>query len=385
LNRKSVKIIPKIDEPLASKEVYCTKIKEPLNFLPKNRGFMSIDAIGDSCYSIEADDRFSFSNLPTCAWLVYQLGLSYFRPSCELRPIEDKGSIADSLTAANIDIFDITPVNTNFLVTALKIVSIYATTALIPFMSVYTMFYRGFKLIQCLNGATEADHNWKKIVQYAVSFSLDAAIGVTMTASAAAGIPWVLLFAAFCSGAFGTAVLEPSSVVDVITLSFDDQAAAYKSFILRSKLGVVGKDGTLLSWDNVKDNDVDYNWFYSSPSLKGYFGNFHLNQGRQFLDLILDLQRHLPQNCKFVCNYPPNTDEVASFLDRNWIALESAHFNSKEWKEKFYALDKQLSLVRDIIATGQWLTDGSPIFSRNLSLDFPLSQQECLDYLNTKI
>lgn len=342
---------------------------------------MSIDAIGDSFHSTEFDDRFSFSNLPTCSWVVYQLGLSYFRPSCELRPIEDKGSIANSLTSANIDIFDITPATTNFLITALKIVSIYVTTALIPYMSVYTMFYRGYKLIQCLNDTTETDHDWKKIVRYAASFTLDAAMGITMIASLAAGMPWFLILAAVCSGAFGTAVLKPSSVVDVMTLMLEDMPGAYKSFILRSELGIVRKDGALLFWDNVKDNDVDYNWFYSSPSLKGYFGNLHLQQGKQFLDLILDLQRHLPENCKFVCNYPPNANEVAYFLDKNWIVLESAHFNAEEWKEKFYALDKQLCLVRDIIGTGQWLAEGSPIFSRTLSLDFPLSQQECLDYL----
>jgi len=359
---------------------------------------MSISEITSDSYSNvdEKEGPLSPSNMPIGQWFAVWLRTTFLLPSkYALRSVEDKGSIYDSLTAAGIDIFDrsLAAAENPFIKTA-KVVGVYALCAFIPLMSVLGAAHQGTLaakyLFKWVDEGRETRH-WDKFTFHLTNLSYELLIGGLWICFGGPIVSFGFLVASISTSLiFGTIVtLAHPSFFSRYMPSKEDENGLHNSLMLRNEFGIVGKNGHLLSWGN---QDIDVEEVSLSVSLKkgvinsyqiklsGYFGKLYLEQGHEFLDLLLALKKQLPPDLELSFSYPPSAQQVIEFLEENEMNVGLDASSIFEWKKAFSDLEERMSITREIIKKGYSLYN--PYEDIPLILDFPLDEATCRSYLD---
>lgn len=331
-----------------------------------------------------------FSNLLTdCA-------TSIFVPSrYQLRPIEDKGSLSDSLTAARVDLFNRTPGPFPlWLKPILKTIAFAAFVFATPFLSCAGVVGQGglslYHLVLWLKGGEKAAHHREKVETHALAFFANFG---TLCLSSALFIGSIQLIsqsivAAAITALIGARLLFDPRVVSAFSGS-ENPGGFYKALFLRNEFGLVPSNNQRLLKSNiVKDQDIEIStkgWSFSYQ-LKGYFGELHKKQGKQFLDGVKELQRKLPSKRKITLSYPPDAGQVIKFLEECQKDSLLPPEEITSWKQKFTTLGEEMALIRKMIE-GNYYIGGAYAYDSfhrrvlvHLTLDFPLPKEEAVAY-----
>ena len=329
--------------------------------------------------SLVSDERLSLLNMPFSSWTATQLATSSLYPQkYQLRPIEDKGSIADSLTAANIDLFDRIPTGELPLIRTLKMVALFAIAALaVPVSAAVGVCYHGAvtakRLVVWITSKGEAaTHNWKEVKQSAVRFMQDGLISLLPLVLSIQGVVGGLVSV----GILGSSVFNSRMIARYSKRTECDRYGFYKSLELRKEFGIISaQNKKLLSWDPVKDQDVEYG--FRLFNFVGHFGKLYYEQGIEFLMLVEKMQQKLPKDCPLPFMYPPKADTIIAFFEKHPV-LPRAEMDA--WKQKFKTLETNMNLTKDLIERAFDASQYDRRFQPSNAFDFPLNKEACRAY-----
>lgn len=278
------------------------------------------------------------------------LSLDFCYPSaCKLTPIEDKGSIRDSLSVERFNIFDQelleTPLYQNILAVVVRVLANYCIGLIVaPAGVLWNGVHLGWHFTVWITEDVENPESLKKVEQYATAFFADLCFAI----AAALGplnigfgmieelpdiaiIDIILGILNICI--FSVLSAMPDYVLPLIT-NQEDRAGFYKSIMLKSEFGIVSTNGKLLSFDLEKDQE--------SENLDGHFAEIYKQQAMIFLKTLNRLQRSLPANQRLYPCYPPT-----------WKAIQSAlpEADMLKWQAKFCKIESNIKRIEEILKT----------------------------------
>lgn len=328
-----------------------------------------------SCDAIGEDDSDSFVR-----WTNGQLEHSFLRPLdyC-IRPIEDKGTLANSLASSNIDLFDRTSNLSNTLTQKIGMVARVAFLTLVtPFVALSGTYYHGFMTLKhkifYLMG--RGDVHQKQMEKHKGNFlsdfgaSLPLLLGLGLVANVTHSIGVNILVGFFASRPVDF-LISLSRVRGTWDITSKDRVGFYKSCFLRDHFGIVGPKGELLKWGSeTEEEDIRVGWreYY----LKGHFGKLYEAQALKILELIQEIQNSLPESVKMPSIYPPHSVPILDFLKKNGLPTQ-------EWEKRFKTLETNMRLTWEIIEKG--FSNSSQSFMYTIKQSFPYSEKFCNQHL----
>jgi hypothetical protein len=271
--------------------------------------------------------------------------------NCHLRFISDKGSLSESLKAANIDIFDCVPKPENVLLKTIRNVARFS----LLFFKMPAYFVGGL-LIQSawcikhtfLSIQKNQDHSYHltKIDKLMKNIAIDLTV---MTIFPVASMILVFPY----TSSIMTAVIVSYILCNAIrsfkgAFEIEGQSGAPKSALLWQKYGIVSAEtGKLLSWDIKKDQDIQWGW--KDFKLKGYFGELYQKYNQDYSNLIDNLKKNLEK--KGIHTFPVlhNRHNILSFLNQPQISEEFTLKELAQWKEAIERIHQRKNDLKDFL------------------------------------
>jgi hypothetical protein len=302
----------------------------------------------------------SLAQMPFSGWVHHQLSSSsFFSPSeCQLRIIEDKGSIAASLCIANIEILKPVKTEQYLLIKTLRKVCVFAVEMLAILPSAvlgigYHLSQTGQHLMLAITdqaGDWEKVHHHKNCMLYDLRAVLIPVIVAVFTPSMP--VMALLIGVVIETMAIQTGGLNSLPGHHTLFLIPREAYAYHKAWILRNEFGIVGSSrGEPLTWNADQDKDLMINAF-GYVQLSGYFGILYEKKREKCILLLEEICDHLPKK-DMTLTYPlfrhTNIKEVTAFLDTHQKYLRLSGDQVSTWTHKLTLLEEELLLVKRII------------------------------------
>jgi hypothetical protein len=364
-------------------------------------------SLDDSIDKYDFSNQLDCSQMPLTRWGHIQLLSSPLYPSkCEIRPIENRGALCDSIRNSNIDLFDRVPHKEGVVVKLARLVGIVASFLFINLVlaPIGTLYHAAHAIKNAALILFRSGHRLDQIVQTieqlllagtdAVHFVIPFIVGGAFLTG---GAPFLVTAAAVAVTSLGCSLFfgEVVDLKEKVCKSFsrEDCYGLYKSIRLREEFGIVdSKTGGFLNWDPKKDADVTTSRtrFGLGYKLNGYFIDLHKERAEKFLNTIQSLQTSLPENYKIPFCYPPKAETIIAFLKEAPTELSPL----KEWEQTLLTQEADMKLIWDIISRGFTLSSeevsstfhGSYTITRTttytLPEQFPLNEEDCQKYFH---
>lgn len=329
---------------------------------------MTIGEVGRefSDLSIKSEDRLSLSNLPFSSWVILNLATSRLYPrEYQSRSIEDKGSIAESLTAAQVSVLDPIASEQYFLIKMFRKVTLFAAGffTIVP-AAFLGVGYHGLGLAKhlflVLTDGQNASHHWEKVHRHKNCLPRDLLVLVLPPVIAASELTSfsspVALVISFVidAGFFATIPFQPSNWWfpgdHNFFLQKNEAYAFQKSLILWKEFGLESSsDGGLLNWDAKKDTDLGFDLMFDQI-LRGYFGRLYQKEGQALFGAVKQLQQTLPKDCKMSRSISWwDVGSIGKFLKKNQARTGLSILEVENWEQNLFTLERKMRLAEGII------------------------------------
>lgn len=287
--------------------------------------------------------------------------------NCQLRPIEDKGSILRSLKDIDIGQSKIDNRIVHYCGKPIRFVAravaIYAISIILAPAGV---IYHGIIILRhtviALTRGEKSGHNWEKVRKYQTAMWTDFKVSVFAAAGTAAFTYSIL---------FGIAGLTPklafliyfklftcSARTSVFACSYQSKeirSPLIKAMMLKNDFGIVGRNNKLLKSNPEEDQE---------RLGLGHFEVLNKLQGLEFLKLIKEIESN--EKMKFPHYYPPTADKYIDYYKKSKKLK-----NNPEWAVRLKTIEDKINKIGDI---------RSDCFSIEGHLDFslfPIPEKAC--------
>lgn len=125
-----------------------------------------------------------------------------------------------------------------------------------------------------------------------------------------------------------------------------DMAGFYKAVALRNEFGLVDHNGELLKY-----NAYDYDErFYQDGQVDGQMSEIRDNQAGAIVDLICKIQDKIPEANRRILKFPPNKDEILSYLNKHKEQFEYYDSYVTELTNLFKNYERIQNLLSEILS-----------------------------------
>lgn len=292
--------------------------------------------------------------------------------NCELRKFQDKGSLKETLEG--IDIFDrvekkdwMHRAGKPIRAAARGLLFVTGSSLVAPLGVIWNgalMAYHISKWAVSTKDTMQCKEHGEKIAAYAHSFFID--FGVSFFLLGANYIIAACILSAELGGFAMAAFMALAASYPAINLPgtvnrfvFEEHCgAAYAALKLKNNCGIVGRDGSVLKFDPILDEEKEIGEGLIQKMVDLGFD--------RFLDAVADLQYDLPSDSKLKDIDFPTADAIITFLEKNRSKIEAQ--TSSQWLNREIEILKQRyrefdELYDDYIAILKMRVEGNPIFN----------------------
>jgi hypothetical protein len=307
-----------------------------------------------------------------------------FPSNYQLRYLEDKGSLAETLPTQKVDIFDRGAEVDDYLLA--KVARAVARTFVVlgimafvaPAGSIWHLYQTAVQLFMIVKDGLSEEHSWDKVRLHLQAFIIDTCLALPSLYLTSAFLvpslahPDLIVFTALISWIFPIySGSLPHHAVGLLAWS-EDTPGLQKSIILKNEFGRVSTNNTLLRADPKKDLEDREDIF------SGHFGQIYFAQGVKFLRAIQKLQGSMSEKHQLVIHYPPTANQLEKLMNEHPKAFEKV--DTKEEINKFKLLEDNVNQVQAHLRTFLHAQFG---YDRDAPIRiprFPCSADQCRNY-----